>query len=296
MENQSKEEKVFNLLEQTKLNWTVNKLPLFAEVEGNRYRTSSFGMFRNDNNEFLGAMKDRYVAFQNFEMAETIIEASNGLSLDVVNGGQLQQGKKVYLQVELPKDVIGNSEIKRHITALNSHDGSASIGFGSSNTVVVCQNTFYKAYNDVSKFRHTSSAKQRIEMAMQDLRTAISLDNSLMESFKRMADIKANDEMVGKIVAATFGTIDVKQDEVSTRKMNQIKQVAGAITTDVNIHGANLWAIFNGITRYTNHVATTDEKKEEYLMVGQGHKTNLLAFDEIMAWVEKNTTKVYSMA
>jgi hypothetical protein len=54
----------------------------------------------------------------------------------------------------LPAEIIGRSEVKRWLTCLNSHDGSTSVGFGSSNTVVVCQNTFFRAlgYEEIMAF------------------------------------------------------------------------------------------------------------------------------------------------
>ena len=295
MENQNFN-KVFNILESTGLNWTVNKHPLHAEVDGQKIPTEAYGMFRNDNNMFLGTMRERYTPFQNYQMAETIVAAADGLNLPVSNGGALQDGRKVFLQVELDSQTIGNSDIKRQITVLNSHDGSAAIGFGSSNTVVVCQNTFYKAYKEIQKFRHTVTADARIKLAIADLRTAIGLDVKLMENFMRMADIKADDAMAARILKAVFEIdADTKESDISTRKSNQLVQAANAIQTDVSIHGNDLWAVFNGITRYTNHVATKPENKTEYVMSGQGHKTNLIAYDEIMAWIEEHSPKQYAM-
>jgi len=184
------QQQTFELLEATGLNWTVNKIDL---VSPQGYTTESFGIFRNDTNDWLGTVGNRYVPMQNYELAETIVEATNGIGLVTTKGGQLSGGAKVYLQTELPDEFIGKSGVKRHITALNSHDGSSSIGFGSSSTVVVCTNTFYKAYKGLDKFRHTASAKERIERAMLDLRKALELDAMLMDDFKRMADIKYND-------------------------------------------------------------------------------------------------------
>lgn len=47
------ENQTFDLLEQTKTNWTVNKLPLISQ-EG--LSTESYGIFRNDTNLWLGTV------------------------------------------------------------------------------------------------------------------------------------------------------------------------------------------------------------------------------------------------
>lgn len=288
----TKFEKTFELLEASGLNWSVSKEAL-QTVEGKQ--TQSFGMFKGS--DWLGTVGNIYKPFQNSELAETIVEATHDIGLQTTRGGQLSGGKKVYLQAELPSEFIGQSNVLRRITALNSHDGSTSIGFGSSSTVVICQNTFFQAYAGLAKFRHTDSAKERIELAIKDLRTALKLDTALMENFKRMADKPLKDEIFAKIIKACFETdVNAPESDLSTRKTNQLKQVAGAIETEIKLEGATLWGLFNGITRYTNHVATvskgkpaTEAEKNEYVMTGGGYKTNLVAFDTIMKWIEENS-------
>lgn len=124
----------FELLEQTASNWTVNKLPL-ASQEG--LPTESFGIFRNDNNLWLGTIGKQYEPIQNFEIAETLIATTDEIS-NSHKGGLLNNGKKVFYQTEIDPVAIDKDEVKRYLTILNSHDGSSSIGFGFSNTVVVC--------------------------------------------------------------------------------------------------------------------------------------------------------------
>ena len=283
----TKNEKIFDLLYNHGLAWTAEKLPLFAERDEKRFATNDYGVFKTQNGEVLGQLgtcKDRYEIFQNKEMAETIVEAANGLNLEVQKGGELQGGKKVFLQVALPQDSVGNSGIKRWLTAMNSHDGSSSIGFGTTNTVIVCTNTFHYAMKDVSKIRHTASYSQRVKDAIESIKMSIQGESLLMDNFKRMADTKVEDDKF--VIDLVSKILDVNPNEkASTRKANQVRKMAEDISTDINIHGDNLWAVFNGITRYTNHSQVKSEKAIENVMVGQGAKMNDLAFKEIMRQV-----------
>lgn len=295
----TKNERVFELLSNNDLTWTVNRLPLIGRTTNDdgiitELETNSFGNFRNDTGEHLGTVGEKYQVFQNYELAETIVEASEGMNLEVSRGGMLQNGKKVYLQIGLPDELIGESKVKRYITALNSHDGSSSIGFGTSNTVVICQNTFNKSMRDVSRIRHTMTAKERVTAAMEDIRRSILGEEMIMTQFKQMCDTKLEDEILEKIIKSCFKVTDVNEAP-STRKMNQMTQVAADIATDVKIHGNNLWALFNGITRYTNHHMVKPDKQAEHLMVGQGAKINAVAFDTIMNWVDDRSYKQHLM-
>jgi len=292
MSNEQTSEKVFEILEATGLNWTVNQIPLISKSEDaklNNLATNSSGIFRNDNGSWLGTVSEKYTPYQNHQLAETIVMASEGFGLDVSRGGTLGGGRKVYLQTELKTEFIGKSDVKRYITALNSHNGTSSIGFGSSNTVVVCQNTFYKAYRDINKFRHTASASDRIKLAMIDLRRAIELDEKLMKNFKIMSETPLNDEIFANILKKCFDADkNAKTSDTSTQKVKQLQAVNTAISTELDLEGATLWGLFNGVTRYTNHY-TKSKDKQEYVMVGGGYQTNLIAYEEIMAWIESNT-------
>lgn len=279
------QEKVFELLYNSKLAWTAEKHPLTATINGQEILTDNYGIFKSTDQFHLGTCKERYHVFQNHELAETIVEASGSLNLTVKSGGMLQNGKKVFLQVELPSENIGNSGIKRYLTALNSHDGSTSIGFGTTNTVVVCRNTFFKALQQINKIRHTQSYSERIKSAIESIKTAIKGEQELIDNFKRMSDKKIDDDYVVNLVQKIM---KVEDNDNSTRKANQITKMAQDIRTDMNIHGGNLWGLFNGITRYTNHSVVNSAKKDEYVMVGQGSKINELAYQEIMKQINSS--------
>ena len=288
----TKNEKIFDLLYENGLAWEANKVPLYATLNGCTIKdnvivkTDNFGVFSADNNKLLGTCKDRYQIFQNTELAETIVEAAGSLNLEVKSGGALQGGKKTFLQVKLEDEIVGNSGIKRNLTALNSHDGSCAIGFGTTNTVVVCTNTFHQAMKELTKIRHTASYSSRVKDAIESIKMALTGENLLIDNFKRMSDTKIKDDkfvidLVSKILSVN------SNEKASTRKANQVQTMARDIHKDIGIHGNNLWGLFNGITRYTNHSATSKDKSLDSIMVGQGAKMNEEAFNQIMFEVEK---------
>ncbi len=290
-------EQTFALLEKTGLNWTVNKLPLYGP---DGQQTSSYGIFRNETNQHLGTVGPRYVPLQNHELAETIIDACEGVGIQATKGGVFNDGRKVYLQAALPDVVIDRSPLKRFITGINSHDGSTAIAFGSTNTNIICMNTFHMAYKDgaMTKYRHGASALERIKTAMMQIKATMAGDQLLMDNFSRMADAKLTEEATQAILTTIFKRgfgLDPK-DELSTRRRNQLIGLNNSIERELADQGATLWGLFNGITRYTNHVAAPSGQKDEYVMDGAGYDLNLVGFDAIMAWVEKNTAKQYVFA
>jgi phage/plasmid-like protein (TIGR03299 family) len=275
-------DKTFDLLTDTKTNWGVTKKPL-ACPDG--YPTESFGIYRNDNNKWLGTVGKQYEIMQNSSLAESIIEASLDVS-DKFRGGQLYEGKKVYYQAELNDTQIANDTIKRYITGLNSHDGSSSIGFGFTNKVVVCQNTFHIAMKEVNKFRHTSSAQQRVELARAEINRMLKIESGLMDNYKRMADTKISTAVTKRVIADLFGFEDddfeKETKQFSTKKINDISKFKNILDSELASHGQTLWGLFNAVTWKTNHQDAKEGKSLENVMVGSGYRKNLNAYNIIV--------------
>ena len=192
MKEQDLRLQTLDLLEETGLNWTVKKEPLISVVDGKE--TDSFGLFRSDDHSHLATVGNRYTPYQNYELAEALLEATSQIDMKITRGGQLMGGKKVYLQAELPEVYIGKSGMNRWITGVNSH-GFKSGAFGSTGTVIICDNTWMMAYGDLSKFRHTESIVQRVLEFVEGMKKALSLDEQLIENFEIMAAASIKDDI-----------------------------------------------------------------------------------------------------
>lgn len=285
----SNQEKVFQVLEATGLNWTVNKKELVS-VDG--LNTESFGIFRNDNNEWLGTVGKRYEPYQNHKLVSNMVDITSAVDLDVTRGGVLSKGKKVFLQAKLPDDIVGNSGIKRWLTTTNSHDGTSAITLGYSNMVIACSNSFHAASKGSNRFRHTINADANIQDNVKQIQFTLANEMQLIETFKAMQATTIKDEAVDKTVRALFGIgLDTMQDDISTRKRNQVETFSNNLVTEINTHGKTMWSLFNAVTRYTNHEIAPQEEdaKNNFLMNGGGFKMSNIGYAEIMKFVDANT-------
>jgi hypothetical protein len=227
---------------------------------------------------------------QNSTLAEHLIEASIDVT-EKFTGGELSGGKKIYYQAQLKDEVVANDTIKRYLTSLNSHDGSSSIGYGLTNTVVVCKNTFHVALKDVNKFRHSASANERVRVAREQIKTMLQSENHLMENYKRMADVKLDNKVTKKVIADLFGfqeeDFQKKTDEFSTRKINELTRFNNILDSELQSHGNTLWGLFNAVTFKTNHDDVKAIKSLENIMVGSGYRKNLNAYKIILESIPK---------
>ena len=108
----------------------------------------------------------------------------------------------------------------------------------------------------------------------------------------RRVDIQLNDNIVERVLTNMF-KIDTNaaQSSLSSVKKEQISQFASSLNTSIAEQGKTIWALFNGVTRYTNHVSAPKDNdgKLNYIMGGMGYDINVSSYNEIMDWVTENT-------
>jgi len=295
---------IFETLEATGLNWTVAKEEMY--LGNSKAIKDKFAVVRSDNQEPIGVVGNSYEFLQNKDAAQMVVETINGSfnkddvfnhpwdntgesgslgSFGNIGGGSLKGGRAIFLQIELEKAFIGKSDINRYITVTNKHDGSGSVGFGSTNQVVCCANTFAMANKFLSKFRHSSSLQQRLDEAMELYKAALTHEERQMEVFEQAANTKFDKHHIEDIVKSVFGvTTDVKKEDVSTRKLNSIKKFSDDVMTSINEQGETLWALFNAATRYTNH-STNRRNKTESLIFGADAQIAEKAYKTMLGWL-----------
>jgi len=276
------------LLIASKTDWTVEKKPLFGP---NGESTNGYGIFRTDNNLCLGLVGSKYTITQNQEVLEMLMYAAGSLNIPAVRGGCLGMGERVYYQFQLPEVTIGGSRNLRYLTGLTAHDGLSKIGFGATNVVVVCQNTFFQAFKDCDAVKHTPNHRERLVGMIKSLRESMSAEEQVIERMIKMSTTtvpeKIDDDFLFEIIG---GHLE------STRSNNRLNDLKAAMSTEYSTHGDTAYGLFNAVTRFTNHMTTYKDidNKRKALMFGSGARINQRAFDLIEAkFVNTRPVEIY---
>jgi hypothetical protein len=312
LSNMSREEIIFEVLCATGLNWSVIKEPLITQ-SGGLVVPDKVGAIRSDNGAYLGSVGTDHQHWQNADMVSLIYDSAKEVfnqSLELkhpwnnsdtlgtfgnMGGGSLKGGKRVFIQLELPSMYIGKSDIMRFITGLQAHDGTLSIGLGTSNKVICCANTFAIANRDLAKIKHTSSMQQKIDEMMKSLRKVLEFENNQMEVFNIASNKTFDKKHIQDIVLSVFGVkVDTKTEDISTRMKNQMSDFSADISQSIDEQGETLWALFNGVTRYTNH--TTKAKDKDYgLLFGTEAQTNQRAYETMLSWLNEPSLEMVAL-
>lgn len=265
------------LLIASKTDWTVSKRPLFGP-EGEP--TPGFGIFRDDTQSCLGLVGSKYTITQNSEVVEMLMDAAGSVNIPAVRGGSLGNGERIYYQFQLPKVQIGGSENLRYLTGLTAHDGLTKIGFGATNVVVICQNTFFQAFKDCEAVKHTPNHKEKLQGIIKSLRESMTAEEMMIERMVKLSTTtipsKIEDDFLMNLIGGT---------EDSSRTRNRLNDLKAAMSTEYSTHGETAYGLFNAVTRFTNHMVKYKDidTKRKALMFGAAARTNQNAFDLIEA-------------
>jgi len=289
------------LLHKFNLDWEVKKFPLKFErnpiipitdiMSSNIHDSGFFGVVRTDNNDCFGAFTDQYETFQNSELAELVLEIADTIGQPISNGQEFKGGRKVMLQVDLNPVKIGDDTITRKATAINSHDGSTSLRWGTTGTTISCANQFSAISKELeNSVRHTRNMRDAISRSLRIIENMEQADKSLFEIFSSMTDYKVTQKRVNETinmitgVDVTMGEVNAR-DKYSTRKLNQTQDLVQSIVKEMSYKGQTLWGLFSGVTHYTTHKGGSDRTREESKYVGGLQRLDQKVFNKFATLV-----------
>lgn len=273
-----------------------------------------WGIIRNDNNDFLGAVGERYTPIQNkslFSFIDGII-GEDGMHYETA--GVLGKGERVFVMAKVGEyDVLGTGD--KHDTYLlgvGSHDGTMSQTFKMTETRVVCQNTLTQALNGKGTAvtaKHTANGERKLTEAMKLLRRTQVTAKSVEEIMNELAQRKVNTQVVADTVAKLFN-IKAVDEKIPTVTVNQISKVKELFES--NDHDAfpqfrgTAYNLLNSFTEYADHYRTVrggeseDKQRATSAMFGTGEKFKTQAMElvlELTAGAERvNQMRSYSFA
>lgn len=287
-------EAIYALCERLGLMWVVEKQPLHLP-DGTK--TKYFGVVRKDTQNVFGVAHETYEIFQNWELAEIVSRIAESRGQKVSRGGLLDGGAKVYIQFAMDDFKVNGDKIERFATGLGSFDLSTSLRWGEQSTIVVCQNTYMRAYHSLkTSVRHTRNMRSIIDQSMRALDHIEQEDKTLLQLFNNMLDTPATNDQLNQIVQTIVGVdMSKTQSEIvrehSARKLDTATKLVESMATEMGSKGRNLWGAWNGITHYTTHLANgTEESREKSKLIGSLQKVDDSILELMKSFIQKGSS------
>jgi phage/plasmid-like protein (TIGR03299 family) len=295
------------------LDWQVVKESL-QDVNG--VVVPTFGIFREDTRQFLGAVGDQYTPIQNryaFDFCDTLIAANGGTKYE--SAGALYQGQTVWCLARIPKgdgEIVPGDKQEMYLLFTSSHDGSKSATAKLVTVRVVCNNTLQMALRgggQAIKIRHMPSAEKKLDFAKTFLSAAVKQADDVRAKLRELAERNMTKNTFTSILDRIF-PVKKEEEKVNTRRDNTLAEIATLYQANDGKDGipsiqGSAYNLLNAITQWTDHkrgVRLTDKRagmneesaRAENALFGTGSMLKENALEIILEETEKNSRRSYS--
>jgi len=255
-------------LENAGIHFKVSKIPMYAEILGNREQVKDAFVNVKDDGTQLGVVGNRYHVIQNAEALGVLDPLVKDGNLKVENAGYFGNGERVWLQAVINDgngtfEPVNGDPIEKYAIFYNSHDGSSGIGVAFTPTRIWCQNmlraTIAKAQraNRAVRLRHTLNYKQRLDEAYTIFGSANKYFDLFEEEMKYLSganiDVKTANVFVDKFIPLP----DSKQEGTIRRaKDNRLllhKLIQNGRGMDVPGVRGTAYGLFNASIEYIQY-------------------------------------------
>lgn len=264
------------VLEKAGLDWNVRIEKTFTEsgIELDR-----IGLVREDTNEVLGVHSNGYVPYQNTQLIELLDRVSSLTGLEIHSKGEFGGGRKVFIQLKSNDLRLGNDRVEGFVTGVNSFDGSTSLAFGNTNLTISCQNTFFSAYRNLEKIRHTKNMNIKIDEICRGIDTLVAEEQEIFNTIKRMSETQFSQETKDRVIKSLFDIdmdINVRgfhnEERLSTNVKNKLSRLYIDMNGELQEKGDNVWGLFSGVTKYTTHSLSREDNSENKMFGLYGNR------------------------
>lgn len=257
---------LIELLDKTGLNWNVRTENVVTE--SGIPIPNQKAIIRDDTNVPLSIRSDEYFPFQNYELIELLDKVSTRSGLEICKGGSFKDGARVFIQLKSDNLTLGTDRVEGYLTGINSFDGSTSLAFGPCNITISCQNKFFAAFRELdTKVRHTKNMTIRIDEICKRLDKALEEEKYIFDNIVRFSETRFDNVIKDRVTRSLFNLkreVDLNDDEqVSTVTRNKLSRFYIDLNGELQDKGDNLWGLFSGVTKYTTHSLSKDDKSDE---------------------------------
>jgi len=276
-------ERIAAALKAANMDWNVGSLPLYladgTEVQGHKasVRFDAAGLVAAQ----LGVVGAGYTHVSNAQATDILQVLATEFGCVPASAGVLGNGERCWVLMRLADSKVtplDGDDCNGYFLLSWGHDGQLAISGLASLIRVVCQNTLTAATNGRKAWitvRHTTNAGARLDDAAKLMKTLMSTLQATGETFASMArknlDARGLQAFINAAIPNTTTTGPVSPVIVARRdtvaRLVFYGRGAAMANQGANVAAgeASIWAAYNAITEYVDHVRPAEAQSPEGL-------------------------------
>jgi len=248
------------MLDAAGLNWSVEKIPAYAEIAGKQVKIGQSALVRSMDDKILDVVSDDWNPVQNAEAFDFFNEFVAAGDMEMHTAGSLKGGQIVWglAKVKESFELFKGDQIDSYLLFSNFHKYGFSTDVRFTPIRVVCNNTLTLSLN--SAVERMAKISHRKVFKPESVKEMLGIATDKLAKYKEMAAFlgskRAKDEDIVEYFKRVF--------PVTGSNENKKKEISKSAETALSIlhtqPGAEYaegtwWQPFNAVTYFADHLA-----------------------------------------
>jgi phage/plasmid-like protein (TIGR03299 family) len=247
------------MLDAAGLNWSVEKIPAYAEVAGKQVKIGQSALVRSSDNSILDVVSDDWNPVQNQEAFDFFNEFVAAGDMEMHTAGSLKNGTIVWglAKVKESFELFKGDTIDSYLLFSNFHRYGFSTDVRFTPIRVVCNNTLTLSLS--SKVDRMAKISHRKVFDPSNVKEMLGIATDKLAKYKEMASFlgskRAKEEDIVDYFCRIFpvsGSGD-KKKEISKNALTAFEILESQPGADYA--AGTWWQPFNAVTYLTDHLA-----------------------------------------
>lgn len=264
-----------------KLDWKVEKRPMYIEVEGKMVDTGKRALVRDRDNRFMTVVSDSWKPCQNETAFEFFNDFIANADMTMETAGSLRNGEMVWALAKLNEsfDLFGGDKVDGYLLFSNPHQFGKTIQVQTVMTRVVCANTIAVALSENSKYRVKVNHSR--EFDGDKVKEILGITKDHLASYKLKAEFLGSKKFKDEDIVEYFGRVfGMNENKGELRRAGQAAMELLDTQPGTEFAPGTYWQLFNSVTNFTNFEASRNLDNRAYsLLHGSNRDVNLKALN-----------------
>lgn len=253
------------MLKAAHLNWQVEKVPAFIEVDGEKVPTGSQALIRSTDKSILSMVSDNWHPTQNEDAFEFFRDFIASGDMEMHTAGSLKNGTIVWALAKVKEsfELFGGDQVDSYLLFTNPHQFGKAIDVRFTPIRVVCNNTLSMALKE--RAEHQVSITHRSKFNAEQVKETLGLAHLRLDEYKEAAeflgkvryDADASQKFFTKLFPKTNGASGISR--LGEEMMSVIETQPGA-----EFAKGTYWQLFNAVTYVADHHAASTKDNRLY--------------------------------
>jgi phage/plasmid-like protein (TIGR03299 family) len=248
------------VLQKAGLDWTVEKIPAFVEIDGEKRSTGRSALVRSSDNSILDVVTNDWQPLQNQDAFSFFDEYCQAGDMEIHTAGSLKDGRIVWALAKVKEsfELFSGDVVESYLLLSNPHMFGRSIDVRFTPIRVVCNNTLTLALNE--RVDRAVKKNHRTVFDASDVKDQLGIATDKLSKYKEMAAFLGSRRFTEDALKAYFTKVfpvySYNKDKEPRKETS--KSAARAMELLETQPGAEFargswWQAFNAVTYLVDH-------------------------------------------